>query len=309
MAISNPDAESVRGIPNFGNCCFMNVVIQCIVYVYAFNRRSLKDSHLPETLRRIYGSLTHPNIEVARGMAAALLTGVGLAPHQQHDAGEFFLLLLDKIRRQLCRPEAGNLILEPLAFGHEDRVSEEAWNRHVSSEGGAVDFDGQLLQTIACSGCGNKTRSSEIFSVLPVDPSSSSDILDMLKTYFRPENLEDFHCEACGDKKQCACRRLKIVRLPSCLVISINRFDENGSKRSGRVVFPELLDVACGGRTVQYVMQACIAHVGSRSECGHYLAYLRRDGKWLCVDDDTVTTVTQAPSDDAYIMFWCQVSF
>jgi ubiquitin carboxyl-terminal hydrolase 5/13 len=51
----------------------------------------------------------------------------------------------------------------------------------------------------------------------------------------------------------------------------------------------------------KYSMIGMISHIGKNTGSGHYVAHLKKDGKWVIFNDDKVALSAHAPSEHAYM--------
>ncbi len=51
----------------------------------------------------------------------------------------------------------------------------------------------------------------------------------------------------------------------------------------------------------RYELLGFISHMGASTACGHYVAHLRRGGRWVIFNDDKVAASAQPPRDLGYL--------
>lgn len=54
----------------------------------------------------------------------------------------------------------------------------------------------------------------------------------------------------------------------------------------------------------KYQLFAFIVHLGSSVHCGHYVAFLKKDGKWVQFNDQKVIESLNPPTKMGYIYFF-----
>ncbi|KAA8497219.1 Ubiquitin carboxyl-terminal hydrolase 5 [Porphyridium purpureum] len=54
----------------------------------------------------------------------------------------------------------------------------------------------------------------------------------------------------------------------------------------------------------KYELIGFLSHMGSNTSCGHYVAHLRRDGKWVLFNDEKVAVSENTPFDSGYIYMY-----
>ena len=103
-----------------------------------------------------------------------------------------------------------------------------------------------------------------------------------------------------------AATRGAILQLP------LGRFEQNGKKINDNVQHALTLEIdqayAAGSSTLNYELVACIEHIGSTADSGHYVAYIRDGHWWRLYNDSSVTEVTEetmsAKSRQGYLYFY-----
>jgi ubiquitin carboxyl-terminal hydrolase 5/13 len=54
----------------------------------------------------------------------------------------------------------------------------------------------------------------------------------------------------------------------------------------------------------KYRLVAFISHIGNHTSCGHYVAHIFKDGRWVIFNDETVALSEHPPKDLAYIYLY-----
>ena len=52
----------------------------------------------------------------------------------------------------------------------------------------------------------------------------------------------------------------------------------------------------------QYEITACVLHLGKAINCGHYVCYVKKDGKWIYYNDSKVNHSLDTPLEKSYIL-------
>lgn len=246
---------------------------------------------------------------------------LGYVKHQQEDASEFFLSLLDALGNG---SDTEKLVKETFFFNLKESMTKQCPRIHTTDN---TFVSGPL----ACS---------------IVDPFTRNEIdslNDILEPLFVSEKLSDIRCDICEDArkegkldkeleeiaKNCskyeATKQTQFSSLPRCLVVVLKRFGCNETscyKINHKVTFPINLDINkewCAKNLSQnipsYTLTGVIVHRGSLSG-GHYWSYVKKGEKWYKCNDDTVSEVHMdntllnslygdgKKSDSAYILFY-----
>lgn len=54
----------------------------------------------------------------------------------------------------------------------------------------------------------------------------------------------------------------------------------------------------------RYELMGFISHVGKNTSCGHYVAHIKKEGKWVIFDDEKVALSEHPPRDLAYMYLY-----
>ena len=54
----------------------------------------------------------------------------------------------------------------------------------------------------------------------------------------------------------------------------------------------------------KYRLVAFISHIGNQPSCGHYVAHILKDGRWVIFNDETVALSEHPPKDLAYLYLY-----
>ena len=54
----------------------------------------------------------------------------------------------------------------------------------------------------------------------------------------------------------------------------------------------------------KYRLVAFISHIGNQTSCGHYVAHILKDGRWVIFNDETVALSEHPPKDLAYLYLY-----
>jgi ubiquitin C-terminal hydrolase len=166
---------------------------------------------------------------------------------------------------------------------------------------------------------------------------------DLLRYFISPVEIEDYRCDGCGKKAadmagKRICMREALADAPRVLALAIKRFSGGHfGKLCKPVTFQQTLDLApfmdpgsmdCvggagngGSRHIWagqqrplspgpclYALTGVVVHRGLMNSvnAGHYIAYVRSDEGWLCIDDEEVTPTTweTVAAVNAYMLFY-----
>ncbi|CAK84166.1 unnamed protein product (macronuclear) [Paramecium tetraurelia] len=138
----------------------------------------------------------------------------------------------------------------------------------------------------------------------------SLNVLNLIDNFQSKEPLMDenaYHCTICNDLTF-AIKTMSLQKLPDQLIIQLKRFqyDEHKGfqKNNILVTYPEDIQI----NQIDYELYGVVLHFGGLDN-GHYIAYGRRQKKWIEFNDDTTKEVKQNDvinDKNAYILFYQQ---
>lgn len=177
-----------------------------------------------------------------------------------------------------------------------------------------------LRSELSCSSCKYQSSHGErnYNLVLPLGSTLvPCTVQDLLDEYFQPETVDLDHSCPAGASPQ---KAYEFVSAPEVLAIQLQRFPVytgNKNRRSVNVVdHPTLSFTLQNGETCEYELETLVAHRGDTFFNGHYVAYMKRDGRWILGDDLTVTefsprlsSVAEADmTSNCYLLFYSKIT-
>lgn len=262
-----------RGLPNLGNTCYLNSLLQVLLNTPAVAHVVGVETHeCPRTcltcdflaLRRTpRGQPSSPAALVAH--IGALLPA--FRPHRQQDPHELFLLLLERWDRRLRQP-----------------------------------FEGALTSSVRCPR-GHVSATAEPFLNLSLDICSARSLSAAVEGFFAPGGrVAGYLCARCGVRGP-ATKDYALRSAPLVLALQLLRFNARGEKVSRSVQLEERLRL--GGESFE--LFGLVEHLGSGLGGGHYIAYVRApNAVWHVADDSRVTPVSfeRVKSAKPYLLFF-----
>ncbi|GAB1227982.1 hypothetical protein ENUP19_0367G0015 [Entamoeba nuttalli] len=141
----------------------------------------------------------------------------------------------------------------------------------------------------------------------------SMSVIDALRQYFKPEQMEEWKCEEChnvGGKKY-----LNFKTFPKYFIMSVKLFEMGYYgcvKKTDYLTFPDRFEsqnIVSSFPSYTYEIVSVINHIGY-SFFGHYYSYVKCDDKWYCCNDETVSEVPQSDihQKEAYVVIYKQIN-
>ncbi|PKK47082.1 hypothetical protein CI102_11757 [Trichoderma harzianum] len=244
----------------------------------------------------------------------------------QQDAQEFMSFLLDYLHDETNsrRNLKGNIPQPSTIPQARLQAAVEYWKNYQELNRSIVDryWRGLELSTVDCQRCHKQTHTFSTFDLVFAPVGKNQDIT--LEDSFREHNvvntLDNFACDTCKRNTK-AMQTTCFARMPPLLCLSFRRFDFDKSvgdiKKSTRKVtwdFNEIdltpyfmrtgensSDRAFSG-PFKYQCYAVIVHSGSKTDNGHYYAYVRDSSThdqyaWYRCEDSQVTKVRIGTND------------
>mgnify|MGYP002142120631 CR=1 FL=1 len=310
------------GLSNLGNTCFLNSVLQSLLYTTPLaeylrarehSKRCSADvkagdfcgfcvlerqfhQHL-DAIKSHASNSVRPHELVARIKSIAK----HFRPGRQEDAHEFLRYLLESLQKACLRGCQDDM----------DGRSRETTVLHRI-------FGGYLQSTVICATCKHASRTFDPFLDLSLEVKQCDSIDAALKLFVQPEILtrgNRYRCEACHRLTD-AQKQFTVYKAPEILTIQLKRFHVNPftgqpGKIGRPVSFPATLDfgpvMSAGRERPQYSLYAVIVHEGGSCNSGHYHAFVKNSsGIWYSMNDCSVHQVSLASvlQQRAYILFY-----
>lgn len=286
------------GLVNVGNSCYINATLQALFHIVAViqwltgedtsrpkcaGKGHCLSCSMSDTLIRCRTehSAYRPHLIISKLKMICSHMEIG----RQEDAHEFLTYLLGGLQKS-----------------------------HLSSRNECENpisniFEGCMISTLRCGGCGNISRTKNSFLDICLEIRESESINEAFHNYFSSEKLDDYVCESCSEK--CTTKTLALDKVPKSLVIVLNRFSYKG-KLDKRITIDPKIDLSPyslneNETSWSYRLVSMITHLGSSPQSGHYTAIgLSENGTYYTFDDQKVEPISiEATSTTAgYVVFY-----
>ncbi|OQR82786.1 ubiquitin-specific protease [Achlya hypogyna] len=314
------------GLSNLGNTCYLNSVLQCLVYTPAFAQylipRAAANTAKPgmikagfaaeKVMARLMAQMHASNAPKVVQPRELVVNLKQIAKYfrigRQEDSHEFFRHFLDSMHKTALK-----------AAGLKDDNSPRSLSTLVHSV-----FGGLLRSYVQCAKCKHVSERTEPYLDLSLEISSGiSTISGALRHFTAVETLDvenAWKCSGCSQRSR-ASKGLSIETVPNALVLHLKRFDVFHGKLKKHVAFDESLDLNLGGtvlspkckdkKLARYKLTGVLVHSGMSPDCGHYYAFVKSPaGQWFEMNDECVRMVQLQTvlSQRAYMLFYTRES-
>ena len=252
---------------------------------------------------------------------------------KQQDAQEFMSFVMEHLHDETNsrRHNKGNTPQPNTKKLSLLQAAKQYWYKHLELNDSIVDryWRGLELSTVQCLSCRTKTYTFSPFEWIPaptVETNQKQTLEQSLHQHIANNTLDDFSCDKCRRNTK-AMQSISFARLPPLLCVCFRRFNYNQStgdiKKSTAPITWDFNDLdfspyfldnngadsaghLSDDRAFQgpfkYECYAVIVHVGSRTDNGHYYAFVRDQSThdpyaWFCCNDSHVTRVRIGSGD------------
>ncbi|KAK8885748.1 hypothetical protein M9Y10_041201 [Tritrichomonas musculus] len=296
----NPIRQPLAGLTNFGNSCYINSVLQCLMYCpgLPFFAEHIPNIVYERSLNKhcflhYFGELSKEMRQSKTCSASVFfhnITSISpeFKPGYQQDAHEFLLSLLNTFDDECAR-----------AFNKSHDYFDTAIH---------ALFGSTLTERKICDNCKHITTSeSHVLDLsLPLDMTT---IEECLRRFMSPADpVSEFKCEKCNSIGTCS-NDSNFTVTPPILIITMMRFSSNHQKIEKNVYFEFDLDIkfcSAPDQHTLYELFAIVVHTGHQISFGHFTAAFKIGKSWYSVDDTNITKVSlkSIEMSKPYIMFY-----
>ena len=311
----NP-AKIFGGLNNIGNTCFINSVLQSLIFTRPLQNYLIFSNHvekckikekicfLCEFSKFLRLFQKKKNLTPFFILKNIKLISKNLKIGSQEDAHEFLIYFLDVLERNF------DYFLKK---NNKNFIVDDNKNNLIKNI-----FEGELKSEVQCLKCKNYSKTNEKFITLSLDSNSNS-IEKCLSNFFKSENLineNKIFCEKCK-KKNNSKKKFFIKILPNILIIHLKRFDNFGRKIQKNI--KNLKEIDLNNFTLnegkkngtKFKLYSILVHSGFFSSSGHYFTFLNKNNKnWVEMNDNFVQFVNEnyVMNQNGYLFFYEKIN-
>ena len=314
------------GLPNLGSTCYINSVIQCLIYIKEFRIYINKISKSPEEgsqeIRILYmiinntfkgdsNNIVIENFNLSYFNTLFMQQKPWFKECGQNDAHEYLICLLDILQNKTIDKN----LIDNSSSKHKGRKN---WIDYTKKFPSIITelFYGQTQNSIKCLRCENITNNFEISNCINLNvpkQKESVDLVNIFINFLKKELNTDqnnlYQCDSCHAKTETE-HKLYMWKIPRILVICLKRYDFTKfppEKINTKVDFPLVnlnIKETSSGEIKNYNLFATVNHFGL-FHGGHYISNVLINKKWIHFDDNCVhLSEHNIISSSVYILFY-----
>ena len=323
--------ETPKGLNNFALNCYMNSLLQCLYHIKGLRTSFIESTEFSPTthkvcyyLSEVMKGLTYGNnrsfspydFKNTLGNINSLFKGTKGA-----DVTDLYRTIVDSIISEIpyeCPEDEED--------DDGDNTNQEKYytiaKKEVDENNPIIKELNYFFETIyycpegyQCYSIQNDT--SIMFELLKISKWAKTTNLDLDKCFeynFKIVDNNEFYCSKCETTHNNISQD-KIISLPKVLTIILNR--GKGKQFTNKVDFGEIINIEKyvdntfidkRNKKYNYKLICVSTHLGSSSNCGHYIAYCFRENtnRYYCLNDESYRVVSfdDLKYGEPYILFY-----
>lgn len=272
--------KQVFGLPNIGNSCYLNSVVQMLMTIDDLNDDIL-DIHTTDPFIFAYKKL----ISNTKLSNTESVYNDFVDFKNRFNTNSDILAYKDDKTSQEDAHEALLSILT-LLRNHTKKIE--------------TLFKFSTIVQLICCNCDFTTNTKDIFVSFSIPFDSQLNQFNMKKP-FEPEYIESHKCDRCMTNS--SVRQEFIYEPPVFFIITLNRFDNNKKKIETEYNHKKILMVSSRYGEMKYNLKSIIFHSGSTTTSGHYTIAIRIGETWKCIDDNVIRDITYSNTSTTSYLF------
>jgi len=326
------------GIPNMGNTCYINSIIQILLhtpelnYILKNTQPTLKNNNnnIENIIVRQWINF-YINPVSPHHLIYSIRKYINQLNNNQQDASELLIKLIDIFKIALARPVKINIsnnynttntvannpnyTIENLYIECYKRIQQLYSNEYSEL---VNMFNGMLITEIKDINKKIISRTFDSYSILqlPIPKIPISSIYDCLDLLWSTETLTDYNVASSSNKNITNMLVSKTYYLwitPKILILNLKKYNAQNNKLNNYIDIPQNLNLSkylydgCKDNP-RYALYAICNHIGDMNN-GHYYSYIfiPHLNKWVIFNDDArivVINETQVSTKNAVCVFY-----
>lgn len=305
------DSTTLKGLPNQGNTCYFNSVIQALNQCKHFGRFMAEHGRQVFDPFVVFDNTDDTYMRVLRAFQTNIVPSQ-FKVLQQNDAHELMMYLFDFYREKL-KNHSGASYEEPVRYDsstvYDDDISKilskcnTEWYKDYAPILQTVYI--QTVRHTKCGLCGNLCINAECNPFINVD---TFEIKRGIQECFTSRFVDDWLCDKCNARSDKSHTSISCSKLPEVLIVCVNRF-----VTKSEINIPRKLDISMhcidpqNKQNGYYELKCTINHTGAM-HFGHYFMNVVVDKTHvLKIDDESVgksQSIQLSDLKNAYILFY-----
>ena len=333
--------NSLTGLVNLGETCYMNTGLQNLIHCVPFinelfsSINDFKDMLEEKPITNSFYNLSlslikydNYNLKFNFNSYNPILFKKNFcrshkqySDNEQHDSLEFLRILLDDISKELNQTKVISKYKEISTEGKSKEQQNKEYNDfYLCRENSIVVkiFYSQIMNEFICE-CGDISYSFEKILDIPLlFPKEINEkeinLNDLISNYFEGEDITwNLVCQKCSKKDLKRNKKIKMTILPNVLIFSLQRFNPiTGVKINKYINYNEIIDLKSfcdndffnGKLNASYKLFGISNHSGTIN-FGHYYSYTKVGNNWFEFNDSCVKLINlHFCSKAAYFFFY-----
>ena len=313
------------GLVNLGNTCYLNASLQIISHIPELNNYLLENNNYNENIDKIitiewlelYKIMWSNNCTISPkrflyySKEVSLKKNILFSGNDQYDSIEYFNFIIDSFHSSLNNTNTLKLIKTNNKILNESIDLYEKTNSSIIHILFTSFINYTYINSDTITFEFNKIEPT--FSIeLSIPKISPITIEDCLEYTYKPETMSDLWFDEKTKTNKPLIKYSKLCYLPHILVIHLKRWDYATLNKNNTLIhYNDVLDLFPyteynEKENCKYELFGIINHEGNVLG-GHYYSYIKKNNKWLCFNDSSISLIQNFVSNNNYCLFYRKI--